>query len=144
MVLNRGDVKIALQNYHHYIGKSAQYEIEIDSLFERLKGVKGGIVKMPDQSIDKHRALMGKLSLIEKKDKVEALKISCDYYVDLANRFIDWMKEPEKTIVRWRYFEQIPVKDIAKMVSYTERQILNIINKQIELFVKESEENEHE
>lgn len=129
------DVKHALSNYKEISKSIERIKDKILEIETKQTKTGGSIIKMPENNDSNEQY---KLGLIEKKSKYEFELSIYLYYRQLAEDFISCLKSPWREMVVEKFIDKKPMNILQKNYSYSSRQLFNIINKLIELYVEET------
>ena len=105
-----------LNNYTQFVAKSKNIELEISLLYDKIE-------ELNDIKTTKYDkiALERKIKIEEQIKGLQADKKQIDTLLERINNVMDFLKEPDKTIVRERFIYSAYWKDISEKVGYSER-----------------------
>lgn len=107
------DLKIALENYDHFVASVERVKLELEDLETKRFKVGGGIASIPENPRRREDVI------IENLECLTALEKDLEYYqrnVTLVNEFIEFLKntpeDPIKSIVIDKYINKLGIYDL--------------------------------
>lgn len=129
-------VKHALENYSFFTKRKKAIEREIEAVTAQMYKAGGSVAKRPENATPRSTILIGQ---IEKRDKLYQEHNINDYFIKIADQAIQEIDPEIREIFIDKYKREKPAKFMQEKYGYTNRHILNIINKAISELCEERE-----
>lgn len=118
-----------LNNYTQFVAKSKNIELEISLLYDKIEELNDIKTTRYDKILSSNsgnsssveQTLERKIKIEEQIKGLQADKKQIDTLLERINNTLDFLKEPDKTIVRERFIYSAYWKDISEKVGYSER-----------------------
>jgi hypothetical protein len=130
------DLKIALENYDHFVASVERVKLELEDLETKRFKAGGSIAKIPENPRRREEVI------IENLDRLTVLEKDLEYYqrnVDLVRKFIDLLEDtnddPIKSIVIDKYLNKMGIYDLEMKYLVDRKTIWRRINDIVKLSI---------
>jgi hypothetical protein len=126
------DVKHALLNYHKFKEWIESCKDEIMVIETKQIKTGGSVIRMPEQPTSNSSK---QISWIMAKDKIRKKIDNYQYFIELADDFIQAVPPSSRCLVYDRFVSQMSYEELEAKYSYSQRHIRRKIDRLIERYV---------